>query len=99
MGKHSKNKKQLSFKISYAEYALIKTIADSGKMTITDYLTALLQDLYVCDRPEWHQQKFIGIYVDKELKDSVSEEAKFENVTIAEFIKRIVLKDFDLSQE
>jgi hypothetical protein len=99
MGNHSKNKKQLSFKISYAEYALIKTIADSGKMTVTDYLTALLQDLYVCDRPEWQQQKFIGIYVDKELKESVSEEAKFENVTIAEFIKRKVLKDFDLSQE
>jgi hypothetical protein len=99
MGNHSKDKKQLAFNTTYAEYALIKLMADKAGVNISEYLTGLLQDLYIPDRPEWTQPKRFGIYVEGELREAVVEEAMFENVTIGEFIKRKVLKDFDMSQK
>ncbi len=99
MGKHSKNKKQLAFQTTYAEYALIKLMADKAGMNVSEYITGLLQDLYIRERPEWSQPKRFGIYIERELREAVTEEAMFENITIGDYVKRIVLKDFDLSQE
>jgi len=99
MGNHSKNKKQLAFQTTYAEYALIKLMADKAGMNVSEYITGLLQDLYVPERPEWSQPKRFGIFIERDLHESVIDEVMFENITIGEFIKRIVLKDFDLSQE
>ena len=99
MGNHSKNKKQLAFQTTYAEYALIKLMADKAGMNVSEYITSLLQDLYIRERPEWSQPKRFGIYVERELREAVTEEAMFENMTIGDYVKRIVLKDFDLSQE
>ena len=99
MGKHSKNKKQLAFQTTYAEYALIKLMADKAGMNVTEYLSFLLEDLYLRDKPEWSQSKRFGIYIDRDLHEAVLDEAMFENITISEYVKRIVLKDFDLSQE
>ena len=99
MGNHSKNKKQLAFQTTYAEYALIKLMADKAGMNVTEYLSFLLEDLYLRDKPEWSQPKRFGIYIDRDLHEAVLDEAMFENITISDYVKRIVLKDFDLSQE
>lgn len=99
MGKHSKNKKQLAFQTTYAECALIKLMADKAGMNVSEYITGLLQDLYIRERPEWSQPKRFGIYIDRDLHEAVMDEAMFENITIGDYVKRIVLKDFDLSQE
>lgn len=98
MGRHRKDKKQLAFRMTYAEWALMKMLADRSGQTVTDYLVALLSDLYVYTRPEWAERKMIGIYVEADLKEAITDEAVFEEISIGELITRFVLKDFEKLQ-